>query len=392
MNILWNLIFAGVIGLCLLVCPADLCSQERSPSEQLDFAEGVIVLEDGRVFSGTISNVAGGYRVDWNGTYAIVPFGKVDVTAPTLHQAYLALRDRMLKPKADDHLRLAEWCLANQLIGQARSEVSRALNLEPLRPESRALMAKIDEKLNPATESVTVPTQAAMTIDGFLRQDERTSGGLTRETHQEFIRQVQPLLLNKCGNAYCHGEATKTSFRLEPIRRGRSGNRLQSDGNLDQVLKQIDQSSPAKSSLLVKVSANDTAHRDVFRGSKGTEQYQIIANWVASVSGKPLVPNHPVTQSQVVQAGGNRNGSEQSVQLTNGEPTEQRMRRSFDEKKLLEEIRTESQPDPFDPEVFNRRVHGATARKLREQQAEPQSAPVEVKPITSPFGETFNNE
>lgn len=39
----------------------------------------------------------------------------------------------------------------------------------------------------------------------------------------------------------------------------------------------------------------------------------------------------------------------------------------FNEKQLLQEVRNQSQPDPFDPDVFNRRVHGATARELRER-------------------------
>ncbi|MBT5017301.1 hypothetical protein N8590_01310 [bacterium] len=329
---------------------------------QLEFSEGVIVLDDGRVFSGKISNVAGGYRIDWSGTYAIVPFGKVDVTSPSLNGAYIALRDRTLKPTAADHLQLAEWCLTNDLVGQARSEVTKALTLEPLRPESRVMMSQIDQRLNPEKQKIKIPNQAAMTIDGFLRAKENRSGGMVRETHQDFIRQVQPLLMNKCGNAYCHGQAAKNAFHLEPIQRGTSGNRLQSQQNMEAVLKFIDKGNPSRSKLLLTDPSIDAIHRKVFLGSRGALQYKILTDWVVDVAGKPLqetpLSTSPVTtQIQTIQLTGAEMINSPQVQV---EPTPEQ------QAAILTENREQTRRDPFDPDVFNRRVHGLTARELKE--------------------------
>lgn len=338
---------------------------QSTPKTQLEFSEGVIVLDDGRVFSGKINNVAGGYRIDWNGTYAIVPFRKVDVTSPSLNGAYLALRDRNLKPTAADHLQLAEWCLTNDLVGQARSEATKALTLEPLRPEARVMMSKIDERLNPEKQKIKLPNQTAMTIDGFLRAKENRSGGMNRETHQEFIRQVQPLLMNKCGNAYCHGQAAKNAFHLEPIQRGTAGNRLQSQQNMEAVLKFIDKGNPASSKLLLTDPSLNAIHRKVFLGSKGALQFKLLSDWVAAVAGKPIQASQPrptlaaipSQTSAEIQLVGAEMSSPSSKQA---EPTPEQ------QAAILNTNREQTQPDPFDPELFNRRVHGATAKELKE--------------------------
>lgn len=371
----------------------------QAPAEtQLEFSEGVIVLDDGRVFSGKISNVTGGYRVEWNGTYAIVPFAKVDVTSPTLHGAYVALRDRILKPTAADHLQLAEWCLSNKLVGQARTEVTKALTLEPLRPEARVLMTQIDDLINPEKQKVQLPSQAAMTIDGFLRAEQDKSSGMNRQAHQDFIRQIQPLLMNKCGNAACHGASAQNTFQLQAIHRGTSGNRLQSQQNLEAVLKFIDKSNPGRSQLLLTDPTLNSVHRKVFLGSRGAIQYQILSNWVASVAGKPLTAtSQPAMAANAYNkrpGSGEANSSmnrptqpsSNSIQLLSAQEivpasaTERRdqINRSTanstddltslnkrQQAALRQEAIQQAQPDPFDPEIFNRRIHGSTAKELK---------------------------
>ena len=49
--------------------------------------QGVVVMTDGRTFSGTIKEQPGGYRVEFSGTYMTVPFEYALVTATSLQDA-----------------------------------------------------------------------------------------------------------------------------------------------------------------------------------------------------------------------------------------------------------------------------------------------------------------
>lgn len=368
----WKSILSLAV-LCWLGNPCLVPAQEviETPSGRSALTEtldGVVVLKNGHVFAGRISSISGGYRVDAAGTYAIVPYDKVDVIAENRNQAYVALRDRNLKPNVEDHLRLAEWCLHNNLIGQARTETSQALKLEPLRPEARQLMLKIDAHLNAEAETSKPDFSGpAMTVDGFLRSTEQTSAGLSRQVHQEFIRNIQPLLLNKCGNAYCHGLAANNGFRLTPIRRGRAGNRLQSQENLNAVLQQIDDTAPAQSPLLTRPVDGEAAHRRIDFVGRNEQQYRLLSDWVAAAVGDRTGSPGRIQEndSAVVQASAHPPDSSvrpdgRPVVATTTSPAD------FDERTMLEQVRQQARPDPFDPERFNRRVHGATARELRE--------------------------
>lgn len=404
-------LWQGGLILCLLItagCEPARADSEPEAATSLTFSEGVLVLEDGRVFQGRIETVVGGYRVTTSGSIATIPLTKIRATAPTLHQAYLALRDQIQKPKADDHLVLAEWCLQQNLVGEARTEVAQALKLDPLRQDARLLMQQIDKLLNPEPERPKLPTGPAMTPDGFLRPSQQTVTGMTRETHQHFVRTIQPLLLNRCGNAYCHGEAAKNDFRLQNIVQGRAGQALPSQANLDQVLKYVDRKQPEASRLLTILQ--DPPHEKVFPGTRGAEQAQILTDWILALTAETRSPstkprtatairtasaaesaideNFPdlTLESGIVPAAASQPaavGVDEATQatspngpgmppLTGGTQPQKVAHPNASERnieqRLLETVRQQSLPDPFDPEIFNRAKHGATARELRERQ------------------------
>lgn len=342
----------------------------------------VVVLNDGRVFSGTIEPVGGGYRVNQKSGYVIVPFDQVRLTAKSLPQAFKTLRDAIPKPSTEDHLQLAEWCLKNDLIGQARTEVTQALALEPLRQEARNLLKSIDDQLEPQAPAKKPST--AMTADGFLIQSDRTHAGISPDLHREFVQRIQPLMMNKCGNAHCHGSATKTSFEIASARRVSHKSRSASDDNLAAVLALIDPNQPRQSQLLMEPATPSAHHKDLFLGSLGNQQYRALEAWVAQVAKsapdevgpREHIEPTPSLQPTIIQASGmslDRGlGQTPAIQTANPpEPSRLPMNATQQditahihqskEAQFLNRIRTETAPDPFDPEVFNRKMHGKSA-------------------------------
>ncbi len=322
--------------------------------EQKQVQTGIVLLKDGRVFPGSYQQVPGGYRVENHGGSVILPFEQVHLTAESLVNAYEIMRDATLQPSTDQHLKLAEWCINNDLLEQARVEITWALQLEPLRTEARLLLAQLDAKSN---LPVVKHPKPAMSADGFRLPDERTDSGIFKEAHQEFIRKVQPILVNKCGNAGCHGSAATNNFLISNARRTAQGT-IASDQNLEAVLSFIDPNSPDSSPLLLKPSEQTPHHKKQFLGAAGRLQYQTLSQWVNDVSTSMEKPKPRIDPQLTTLTPQPRNAMTEEpaapIQQVNGiEASPAR------EKALLQEIRNAQEPDAFDPEVFNRKMHGA---------------------------------
>jgi len=371
------------------------------PSPQI--RSGVVVLQDGRVFKGSITAVAGGYRVDHDGRYAIVPFDQVRLTAQSISAAFMSLRDAVPNPTTNDHLKLAEWCLENQLFKEAKLEVARALSLEPLRKEARILAAKIDQQSQRVNGKAisdvngTTPAKKPYTVtNSASAATSANSSGLSREAQLEFMQHVQPLMMNKCGNAHCHGSASKNDFQLKLVRRGSNSSRVASRSNLEQLLTMIAPQHPERSRLLIVPTSSTESHRKLFVGEQGNKQFALLKRWVMDVAphatGAPshdtearnsTTPNIAIhvgdSPQRIVPAAGTmpRNGVQPRM-TTPPRFASTDMNRPLQESseaKLLRQIREEDAPDAFDPEEFNRMMHGTVQR---DETPEPnQEEPIE---------------
>jgi hypothetical protein len=353
-----------------------LCGTENLPAGEP--AQGVAVLQDGRTIQGKIQEVAGGYRVDHAGGHFILPYTEVSLTSASLVGAYQAYRDSIQKPSAESHLALAEWCISNNLLAQARDEIEAALRLEPQRAEARALLKQVDVLIhgyagtpapsNPPAEAIR-PT-AAIPLAQFDRSQERTSAGLSRETHQEFVARVQPLLINKCANAKCHGPAGSTQFTLIGTRIGSSNHRLASERNLEMLFSWIDAAAPRQSPLLTKPGEPSDAHREIFLGERQHQQYLILENWVASVIREKGNDLGAAVRHANPSPATDLHTGHSSLQLAGGAPqdpaTLSPAARSVpaETNEFLDRVRKQSRPDAFDPNLFNRQFHSPAAMSI----------------------------
>ncbi|MEZ5942978.1 MAG: hypothetical protein R3C18_16415 [Planctomycetaceae bacterium] len=339
---------------------------ERIEQAAVPVPQGVVVMTDGRTFEGNLREVPGGYRVEQqDGTYNMVPFELILATAESVPAAYRKLRNSVPVHTVDTHMKLAEWCRDRGLMQEARIEVAEALKLEPLRSDVRQLLKEIESNVNPRPLHREVTLAPAMTADGFTKPEDRTPQGLSNETMQEFIVRIQPLVMNKCGNARCHGgDQSGREFRIQMVRGGTNQTRV-SEENLAALLQQVELTRPEASPLLRKPQESTEFHRFVFRGSTGIRQLQILQGWVSQVAQEKMpnqLPQTPVRQPAdvVLASGGYPVPSEYSHEMAlsqNGSPDE-----------LLNGILRQEQPDPFDPEVFNRQVHGRSAAEMRGEQ------------------------
>ena len=356
-----------------------LRAQEQPGSTRdADAASGpirILVLFDGRVVEGDIEERPGGYLVQQPNGAIVLPFELIRATATTLAEAYEKQRDNFVYPTANDRLGLAQWCYTNKLYAQANAELEAVLRLEPQRSDARELLKLV----NAATSRAARRAEGQGPASGG---GDLTSGRIRSETHAEFIRAIQPLLVNKCGNATCHGTASNNAFRLTNVRSGLRHQRLHSDQNLAAVLAQISAEFPQQSPLLLKPQDREmTVHRGIFFGASGDGQIQMLRDWIEVAAAdlidsgaSAVAPEAPLdaarparTAADVVpqaELPATPSVAAPDTAFPRPKPKIVNIPRPDSPRanELLRSVLDEEQPDPFDPEEFNRQVHGAPPR------------------------------
>jgi hypothetical protein len=308
-------------------------------------------MQSGRLLKGSVTRSPNGYVVEHSAGRLVIPYEEVRVIGDSLADAYRRLRESFQEPTAATHYDLARWCWTHHLPDEARSELVMALDRDPDHEAARDLLERIDEHLAAARKKALPKASETRIVGGVEPLEVESLAGLSRETAARYTSRVQPLLINKCGNASCHGPKSSRDFRLESPRGSGPGHRMYSERNLAAVMEQIDLQRPDRSRLLKVLDENHGGmNRALFYGPAGDRQVQLLRDWVHAVAKEKGGPR-PLDVAQGPAAG--------------PEPAESRLQSVPPRQETAEpspddaELRT----DLFDPEAFNRRHHSGGSGK-----------------------------
>jgi hypothetical protein len=146
------------------------------------------------------------------------------------------------------------------------------------------MLQRVDALLDPPEPAVEQRAPVRQ-IGGFEVAEVSALAGLDPEHARFFTERVQPILMNKCGNASCHGPAAENEFRLTRVRLTGGAHRVHSERNLAVTLKYVDRRSPDRSPLLLVPQGNHgRAGRAIFDGPFGDEQFGTIREWVRGIA------------------------------------------------------------------------------------------------------------
>ena len=275
---------AGVVGLAIIASTvAALCADDHESRER------VVLMNSGRVMHGFATRNAGGWLVEQSNGRVQVPAEQVRVVADSLVDAYRQQRDSVVEPTPATHFALAQWCISYRLHDEARDELRNCLQLDPDHSTARKLLRRIDDLLDAATAKPSpIERPPHRTPDGFLTPDAESLGGLSNEAAIGFTQRIQPLLMNKCANASCHGTLTPAEkpdgFHLLPVRSGANAHRRYTERNLAEVLKYVDLQQPSLSPLMTLPLGAHGGTSGVFHGSTGNAQIKMLRAWIKTVA------------------------------------------------------------------------------------------------------------
>lgn len=262
--------------------------------------ERLLLLQNGKIVKGVIRQSAGGYVVNVTGGQMVLPFDQVRLEAADLEEAYRQLRDTLPDHTAAAHIELARWCVANGLPDQARKELREALRREPDSTVAKNMLQRINDQLL-ATKDVPAVAQRNGQFS-FLGDAKpgiapETLGGLPREAAADFISKVQPLLVNRCATAGCHGPGSGNSFELVRAKLGKAPPKSYSERNLAAVIERLDRERPLNSPLLMKLRGETKSFGTrQAHGGLSQEQLQTLRSWIESISKKPEPVVKPKTE------------------------------------------------------------------------------------------------
>lgn len=371
---LWIGSFMALAGLMNL----SLLGQQSEDDPSDDSREKLVFLTTGRMLTGQVTRNVAGYLVEQPNGRVQVLTDDVKFIVNDLKEAYRKQRDSIAEPTPATHVALAQWCISYRLHEEARDELKKCLKTNPDHQEARRLLQRLTDTLRanmPARAEEPAPRK---TVDGFIAPNAESLGGLSPDTAAQFTSRVQPLLLNKCGNASCHGASSSSDFRLTLSRGAGKGTRQNTERNLYETLRFLDLEMVSDSRLLRVAQGSHGGKGTIFVGPAGAEQMKALKAWAVAVAGEKRAENQKLEKRpRLVDLRNPKTRVTQASHTTPQATSEHDIatavsERDPDRPTVTDEARrpvvkradptdaielAEEPADAFDPEVFNRQFH-----------------------------------
>lgn len=301
---------------------ASLESVPTASTPQGDAAAAqVVLLHNGRVLEGRTRKEGDTYVVERPAGEIRLSASSVKMVAHSREGLYARCRTEMLPDDVEGHLALAQWCLRQDLLAEARLELAAAMALSPDSPVAGRLLIQVERRERGESEPGDDPEEDEGALsdpsaaDGQLfapgatgRSAEAGANGETAEQEEtsesqagppyawptmpehalaEFRRTVQPLLVNSCTTGGCHNSTQSSGFGMIRIQDPRLLTPETTTQNLRAVLAWIDPSNPDNSELLaMSVLAHARGPNKQFKGLRG-RQFDALARWISSLEQAP---------------------------------------------------------------------------------------------------------
>jgi hypothetical protein len=356
-------------------------------AERQAAGDQIVVLIDGGILSGRVSRSGERYVLARDKGETFIPVSKVMLVASSLEDAYQQRRQRIVRPTADEHLVLAEWCLRHELMAHAHHELAAARALDARHDKLPMLERRLElanDRLQQHAIAKAHEPSSAESTETLTSISETSLGELPAGAIEQFTRKVQPVLVNSCTTTGCHRAGGTAGFQLDrALLRGMS-NRRSTMNNLAATLALVNRDNPQLSPLLTVPRTTHGGMKAPVFGPRQEAAYRHLHDWVALVTANSAKPSSPSPASP--DSNGNELPAERSDQPATGQ-----FEQAVHQESALQEVQVDGestvvgadenvspqairygatlnrwQPrDPFDPEIFNR-MHTRAAEPSTE--------------------------
>ena len=209
---------------------------------------GVLLLRNGELIEGDITLAGDRYDVTVPSGQMHIRRSEVQFVGRSMLECYERRKASISIDKVQDHLELADWCLRHRLYEQAALALADAVATDSSHPRigllERRLKLELEQQASPESHAKEAESELPSS-----RDLDRMVQGLPAGTVEAFTATIQPMLLNHCSTAGCHGPQGTAALRLLRIPTGKAPSRRATQRNLYAVLSAVDQDHPAQSPL-----------------------------------------------------------------------------------------------------------------------------------------------
>ena len=237
---------------CIVMGHAEDSIAQNAKAQEWTTGPGYLLLSTGNVMSGTITKLEHEYQVQVDeGSMVKLRKSQVHYVGKDIPELYQHLKSSYVRQGTGEHIQLARWCIENGLLDEAGEHYRFLKERIPEHPQLRTIAVMLKQKLalDPVTRmSVGLPPEkpnADKTKDGRQLEGEhvqlassnsaaslgssatgeRSGIGSTPRAGSEiaspvvamnFREHVLPVFRNRCGQAGCHGNQSKTDLVFQP--------------------------------------------------------------------------------------------------------------------------------------------------------------------------------
>lgn len=343
---------------------------------------GAVLLNGGLIIEGDTFLEGNTYHI--KSGEKVTKFSKnlIEFTAEDVNEIYIYVKGKTDLNDFTQVLELAKWCNKNKLRKEALEEFDRvkslALDTQSVKivNETMRLCGLIipdppkniepESGKEPAARSL-VPAHGNNVLQvGHIEADdfdylawEKT---LSANIVTSYSKQIQPILLRRCGAANCHGPDSEQEFRLITIRPGES--KLKTLRNLKHTMEFIDTKDPDKSGILT-VADQPHGGLDPMLNKQTEANFINLYHWTHNSAPHvqkrlPLAKLAGGSGKTVAPAVADDRESAQISHASAWMPVESVSRekeKKSDSSEKRTRIKNEPPIDPYDPSVFNERYH-----------------------------------
>lgn len=320
----------------------------------------MLVLKNGGILEGLVTRT-GDYFLLTRGDDSEVrlPATDVEFACQDLEDAYRRKRSLVKPGSLREHMQLAQWCLRHELTARAADQILVAWTIDPRHPLVAAVERRLERVQSAVAQAASAKAPAAP--HGYVSPSEidEALAVLKPDAVEQFTIEVQPVLLNRCGAATCHGHASPTAFQLDrPTGRGTMTRRF-TQRNLYSTLRQVDRQFPENSPLLAAASAAHGGAAEAVLGDGDSHIARLLAQWVKKAAdnaeGVASLPPQTIRRDDAALLQATDEAPEAGIPRPIGERTPNSEPPGHEDA-VESQDGIEFRPrDEFDPQIFNLR-------------------------------------